>query len=220
VAFQCRVFIENWLWVSPGCGLFFHSLWQTLGVPSALTPIGQLHQETVTKVCLRRSQIGGWEAAHLLLLYDDCPVPGLPIRNCAGISNNLVPRGFKVSAINVMAKEFDLWAFIFGFKFRIGHIWAPRQLSLCTYNPDRSLTNYFSISVQFFSPNGPPIFFCMIHQVICPCGTWYNSRFQNLFVKYNWLDIDGLRCFPDHPPSGHGMCAKHGVQHTTISETM
>jgi len=33
-------------------------------------------------------------------------VLGLPIRNCADISNNLVPRGTKVSAIDVKAKAF------------------------------------------------------------------------------------------------------------------
>jgi len=33
-------------------------------------------------------------------------VPGLPIRDCAASSNNLVPRGTKVSAIGVTAKTF------------------------------------------------------------------------------------------------------------------
>jgi len=33
-------------------------------------------------------------------------VPGLPIRNCADISNNLVPRGTKMSAIDVEANAF------------------------------------------------------------------------------------------------------------------
>ena len=32
------------------------------------------------------------------------------------------------------------------------------QLSLCTYNPDHSLYNDFSIHVQYFSPNGTSIF--------------------------------------------------------------
>jgi len=41
--FESRVIIENWQWVSQGCGRFFHAPWQTLGVPSAFTPIGQLH---------------------------------------------------------------------------------------------------------------------------------------------------------------------------------
>ena len=31
-------------------GIFFHSRWQTLGVPSALTPIGQLHQSPPSPV--------------------------------------------------------------------------------------------------------------------------------------------------------------------------
>ena len=33
-------------------------------------------------------------------------VPGHPIGNCAGSSNNLVPRGAKLSAIDVKAKAF------------------------------------------------------------------------------------------------------------------
>jgi len=49
-----------------------------------------------------------------------------------------------------------LWAFVFG--SRIAHDCALSQLSLCTHNPDRSLYNYFSISVQFFSSNGPSFF--------------------------------------------------------------
>ena len=50
--FESRVFIENWRWVSHGCGRFFSSCsrWQTLGVPSALTPIGQLHQSPPSPV--------------------------------------------------------------------------------------------------------------------------------------------------------------------------
>ena len=31
-------------------GVFFHPRWQTLGVPSALTPIGQLHQSPPSPV--------------------------------------------------------------------------------------------------------------------------------------------------------------------------
>ena len=43
------------------------------------------------------------------------------------------------------------------------------QLSLCTHNPDHALYNSFSISVQFFHPNGPSIFLVStIHQVIWP----------------------------------------------------
>ena len=34
-------------------------------------------------------------------------VPGLPISNCAGSCNNLVPRGTKVSAIDVTQKVFS-----------------------------------------------------------------------------------------------------------------
>jgi len=41
---------------------------------------------------------------------------------------------------------------------RNGHIWALSQLSLCNHNSDYLHYNYFSIFVQFFSPNGPSIF--------------------------------------------------------------
>ena len=41
-------------------------------------------------------------------------------------------------------------------------------MSLYTHNSDHSSYNYFSISVQFFSPNGPSIFLVTIHQVIWP----------------------------------------------------
>jgi len=53
-------------------------------------------------------------------------------------------------------KKIYFWAFVFG--SRNGHIWALNQLSLRTHNSDRSLDNYFSISVQFFPPNGPSMF--------------------------------------------------------------
>jgi len=42
------------------------------------------------------------------------------------------------------------------------------QMSLYTHNSDHSSYNYFSISVQFFPPNGPSIFLVTIHQVIWP----------------------------------------------------
>ena len=41
---------------------------------------------------------------------------------------------------------------------KIGHIWALSQFSLCTHNPANSLYNYFSIFEQFFSSDGPSIF--------------------------------------------------------------
>ena len=54
-----------------------------------------------------------------------------------------------------MKQKHILWAFVFG--SRIAQICTLSQLSLCTHNPDHSLYNYFSISVRFFSPNGPSI---------------------------------------------------------------
>jgi len=58
------------------------------------------------------------------------------------------------------------WAFVYG--SRITQNCALCQLSVCTHNSDHSLHIYFSISMQFFSPNGPSFFLSMIHQVIWP----------------------------------------------------
>jgi len=66
-----------------------------------------------------------------------------------------------------MWQKYKIGAFVVG--LRIGHICALSQLSLWTHNPDRLHSNYFSISVQIFPPDGPSIFFFItIHQVIWP----------------------------------------------------
>ena len=57
----------------------------------------------------------------------------------------------------------NLCAFLFN--SRTGSIWPANQMSLFTHNPDRLIYNYFSIFVQFFSPNGPSFFPSTIHKV-------------------------------------------------------
>jgi len=81
-------------------------------------------------------------------------VPGLPIRDWARGCNNRGHTRPQLSATDVMKKTF-LSVCIFP---RNGHNWAPSQLFLCTHNLDHSNHNYFSISVQMFSTNGPSIF--------------------------------------------------------------
>ena len=63
--------------------------------------------------------------------------------------------------------------------------WALSQLSLFTHNSNRSIDNYFSISVQFFSPNGPSFFVVItIHQVIWPSpGTLPPGRVLGLPIR-------------------------------------
>ena len=95
-------------------------------------------------------------------LVDDCAcknqgyptpprVPGLPIRNCAGSSNLLVPRGTKVSAIDVTQKLFFERLYWFQDWAHLSPKSTVRVLPL----PHCSLYNYFSISVQFFSDVAP-----------------------------------------------------------------
>jgi len=78
-------------------------------------------------------------------------VPGLPIRDCARSSNNLVPRGAKLSAIDVTLKVFFQRLYWF-------QDWAhlsPESTVRVLPHPHCSLNNYFSISVQFFSDVTP-----------------------------------------------------------------
>jgi len=78
-------------------------------------------------------------------------VPGLPIRNCAGRSNNLVPRGTKVSAIDVTWKVFCERLYWFQDWAHLSSKSTVRVLP----HPHCSLYNYISISVQFFSDVAP-----------------------------------------------------------------
>jgi len=63
----------------------------------------------------------------------------------------------RTDARNRCDRKDILWAFVFG--SRIARNCALSQLFLCIHNTDHSHDNYFSISVQFFSSNGPSIFF-------------------------------------------------------------
>jgi len=90
--------------------------------------------------------------------------PGLPIRNCAGSSNNLVPRGTKVSAIDVTQREF--FERLYWFQDR-AHLSLESTVRVLPHH-HCSPYNYFSISVQFFRMW--PLIFCQhtIHQIIWP----------------------------------------------------
>ena len=69
-------------------------------------------------------------------------VPGHPIGNCAGSSNNLVPRGAKLSAIDVKAKAFfERLYLVLG----LAPICALSQLSVCSHAP----TVYSAANSQF-----------------------------------------------------------------------
>jgi hypothetical protein len=59
-------------------------------------------------------------------------VPGLPVRNCARVSNNLVPRGTKVNAIDVTTKTFFERLYLFP---ELSPSKAPSQLSVCPHTP-------------------------------------------------------------------------------------
>jgi len=81
-------------------------------------------------------------------------VQELPIRDCARASINRGKSRPMISAIDVTAKKFfERLYFVLGL-----HKCALSQPSLYTHNPDRSIENYLSISLGFFSPNGPSFF--------------------------------------------------------------
>jgi len=82
-------------------------------------------------------------------------VPGLPIRTCADISNNLVPRGTKVSATNVEAKAFfERLYLVPGLRKIAPFVTMPSAPT----SPHLSICDYFSILVQFFSRVAPQFF--------------------------------------------------------------
>jgi len=101
----------------------------------------------------------------------------MSVRNCAGISNNSVPRGAKVSAIDVTVTHKHSLSICICFQD-----WAHLGLeSTVRVLPHlhRTHNNYFSISLQIYSPNGPSLFFVStIHQVIWPSpGTLHPMLF-------------------------------------------
>ena len=92
------------------------------------------------------------------------------------------------------AKIYDsknvILAFVFGSRNR--HIWALSQLSLCTHNSDCSLYNYFSIFVQFVSPNGrvpvhdPKItgsFWVTFSVLVCWCNLGLCSLYLTTLIR-------------------------------------
>jgi len=91
-------------------------------------------------------------------------VPELPVRNCADISNNLVPRGTKESAIHMKAKVFFQRLYLVP---RLRKI-APFVTSPSAPTSPPLARNYFSICVQFFSRVAPQFLVSTIRQVIWP----------------------------------------------------
>jgi len=78
-------------------------------------------------------------------------VQGLPMRNCAGNSNNLVPRSTKVSAIDVTPKVF--FERLYWFQ---DWPYLRSESTVCVLpHPHFSRYNYFSIFVQCFSDMAP-----------------------------------------------------------------
>jgi len=78
-------------------------------------------------------------------------VPGLPIRKCAGSSNNLVPKSTKVSAIDVTPKVF--FESLYWFQ-DWAHLSSESTVRVLPH-PHCSMNNYFSIYVQCFSDAAP-----------------------------------------------------------------
>jgi len=76
-----------------------------------------------------------------------CRVQGLPIGDCAGSSNNFMPRSAKLSAIDVTRKLF----FERLYWFQDWDHLSPESTVRMPPHPHCSVDNYFSISVQFFS---------------------------------------------------------------------
>jgi len=82
---------------------------------------------------------------------DSARVPEIPIRNCAGSSNNLVPRVTKVSAIDVTSKVF--FERLYWFQ---DWPYLSSESTVCVLpHPHCSGDNYFSMSVQFFWDMAP-----------------------------------------------------------------
>ena len=116
-------------------------------------------------------RVTSWGWYHIVRM-----VPGLPIRDCARSCNSSEHMRTTMCATHVTAKTFfERFYLVLGLRqiaLWVNCPYAPTtlpihittisrflsQLSLCTHHSDHSLHNYFSISVQFFSPNGPSIF--------------------------------------------------------------
>ena len=92
-------------------------------------------------------------------------VPGLPIRDYAVSSNNLVQRRSKLSAIDVTAKTmFERLYLVPGRT----PIYAPSQLSLCTHTPTTHSPAISRFPCNFFRKWPIICLVSMIRQVIWP----------------------------------------------------
>ena len=78
-------------------------------------------------------------------------VLGLPIGDCAGSSNNLMPRGAKLSAIDVTPKIF--FERLYWFQDQVNL--SPESTVCVLTHPHCSFHNYFSILWIFFSQVAP-----------------------------------------------------------------
>jgi len=136
-------------------------------------------------------------------------VPGLPIGDCAEISNNLVPRGTKLSAIDVTSKAiFERLYVVLGLS-----PFEPRVK--CPYTPTLPpLTRKLFLDFRaIVFPSGPSFFYQhTIHQVIWPSPgtlrpteiiteTWENcycsflcsfTSTNPLRVEFHWKLIVGI----------------------------
>ena len=99
-------------------------------------------------------------------MLTDWRVPGLPIRNCAESSKNLLPRvsRWKVNAINVTRKIIFERLYYFQDWAHVSSVSTVRVLP----HPHSSHDNYFSNLVRYFSDVAPHFCQHMIHQVIWP----------------------------------------------------
>ena len=105
---------------------------------------------------------------------------GLPIRNCAGSSNNLVPKGTKVSAIDLTPKVFferlcwfEDWAHLSSESPVCG-------MCVCYHTPtvdqQKISVHFFQMWISFLSAHDSP--------VIWPCpGTLLLGRVQGLPIR-------------------------------------
>jgi len=121
------------------------------------------------------------------------PIPGLPIGNCAGSSNNLIPRVTKLSATNETVKAFfERLYLVLGLSS-----FEPRVSCPYTLTSPLLIRQLFLDFCAIFFLSGPS-FFCQhtIHKVIWPSSgtlilnlTKIRSR---LWPRYNFEESESL----------------------------
>ena len=79
-------------------------------------------------------------------------VPGLPVKNCARVSNNLVPRGTKVNAIDVTTKTF--------FERLYSGPGLTPIYALCNHALGAHTPTSHYTTISRFSVHWAPAFFC------------------------------------------------------------